>query len=195
MLNKGKKLPNYLINSLSLDPSWVDGQIQQDKQMMRDYGVASRNVKLKYSGNPLKQRLKLSAVKGEFIDFFLYKLLAKKRVVVDIIVSLVKKYWINFNSYDSVMKRLDEMLDKKYLNKNKDETLLNLYNEAYGKDKGYQMFLYFTKEGRSRFWGVGQQYFDRTGEEPWTIRLGENEKLPTEKINTKDIWEKHNLEF
>lgn len=196
MLNKGNRLPSHLINSLDLDPSWIEGQLQQDKKIMYNFGIATNAIRNgKYKGNPLKQRLKMSAVKSEFIDCFLYRFLTKKRIIVDIIVSLVKDYWVNFNSYDNVMERLDEMLDKKYLSPNKDETLIKLYNEAYGKDKGYQMFLYFTKKGRDRFWGLGQQYFDETGKEPWTIRLGENEKLPIEKINTKVIWEKHNLKF
>ena len=170
MLNKGNQLPKYLINSLDLDPSWIQLQIKNDKKIMYDYGIATDAIRNgKYRGNSLKQRLKMSAVKSEFIDCFLFKFLYKKKIIVDIIVSLVKEYWINFNILDS--KRKDEVLS------------LNLYKEAYGEDKGYQIWLYFTKKGSSRFQGLGQQFFETTRRPPYIIVLGKNELLPEKNIN------------
>ena len=106
-------IEKYIVDSLSLETKWIMPLLEKDKKIMYNFGIASFAIRNgKYKNNKVKQRLKLASVKDEFIECFLCKFLATKKVVVNIIVKLVKDYWINFNSYDNIIKQIDKLLWK-----------------------------------------------------------------------------------
>ena len=99
------------MESLDLDPSFMEGLLKQDNKIMAQFGIASLAIQNgKYKNNKTKQRLKIEATKNEFIDAFLIRFLKRKNIIITIITTAIKNYWSN--DYDRIMEELDRLLIK-----------------------------------------------------------------------------------
>jgi hypothetical protein len=102
-------IPNLWIQSLDFDPSFLQELLKNDFEIMKSFQIASLAINHgKYKNNKLKKRLKLSALKNQFIDIFLLKFLKRKNIIINIIVKSIKEYWLD--DYDRVMEQLDKLL-------------------------------------------------------------------------------------
>ena len=118
---KPKSVPKLWIDGLDLETDWIESQIQSDREIMKNFGIASYAIKNgKYKGNKQLIRMKLEATRNEFMDCFLVNFLKKKSIVVKIIVDSVKNYWKRKNSYEGIMEELDKMIKPEFLIKEKD---------------------------------------------------------------------------
>jgi len=97
------------IDSLDFDPTFLQELLKKDNQIMKSFQIASLSIKLgKYKNNKIKQKLKLSALKNEFIDIFLLKFLKRKNIIINIIVKSIKEYWKD--DYNRIMEELDKLI-------------------------------------------------------------------------------------
>ena len=108
------KIPKLWLDGLDLNPSFMESLLSKDKEIMYNFGIASKAIKMgKYRNDPTKQRLKLEATKNEFIDCFLYKYLFRKNTIIKIKNKLIMEYDFKrtkINEYDLIMKELDNLL-------------------------------------------------------------------------------------
>jgi hypothetical protein len=97
------------LDSLDFDPTFLQELLKNDFEIMKSFHIASLSINQgKYKNNKLKKRLKLAALKNEFIDIFLLKFLKRKNIIIKIIVKSIKEYWLD--DYDRVMDQLDKLL-------------------------------------------------------------------------------------
>ena len=131
-----------LIQSLDLETEWMDTLLKQDEKTMKSFGIACYAIKNgKYKNDKRKQRLKLQAVKNQFLDAFIANFLKRKSIVVSIIVKGIQDYWTNQPSeYDKLMKELDLILstpliyDKENCQEDKGKSQ-KFENELYNKER------------------------------------------------------------
>lgn len=135
------KIPKLWLDGLDLNPSFMESLLSKDKEIMYNYGIASRAIKMgKYRNDPTKQRLKLEATKNEFIDCFLYKYLFRKNTIIKIKNKLIMEYDFKrtkINEYDLIMKELDILLEinetEKLINKiEKKKYNCNCHTKGFG---------------------------------------------------------------
>ena len=167
-------IPKLWADSLDLETDWIMPLIENDKDIMFNFGIAKLAIeKGKYRNDKRRQRMKLQAVKGEFIDCFLVKYLKKKNVVIKLKNKIVMEEWRRRNSYEYLMEELDKLIDKKPEPEKPfiDEEVLQKYIDKNNgcPFRGKQEYLYFEKTGRDRFKysQVGLDFYDKTGIEPW----------------------------
>ena len=102
------------IQQLSIDhglEKYLQESIKEDKKIMYNFGLASHAIKNgKYKNDKLKQRLKLEAIKNEFIDIFLFKFLKRKEIIINIKNNCIINYFKY--DYDEIMKELDKLIIK-----------------------------------------------------------------------------------
>jgi bisphosphoglycerate-independent phosphoglycerate mutase (AlkP superfamily) len=113
-MNKNN-VPKLWIDSLDVDPSFMEDLLKKDTKIMYSYGVAVAAIKSgKYRNDPRKQRMKMAATKNDFIDLFIYKYLKRKNTVIKIKNKLIIEYDFNKrtkeNEYQLIMKELDSLL-------------------------------------------------------------------------------------
>ena len=113
-MNKNN-VPKLWIESLDVDPSFMEELLKQDNKIMYSYGLAVAAIKRgKYRNDPRKQRMKMAATKNDFIDLFIYNYLKRKNTVIKIKNKLIMEYDFNKrtkeNEYELIMKELDCLL-------------------------------------------------------------------------------------
>jgi hypothetical protein len=113
-MNKNN-VPKLWIESLDVDPSFMQELLKQDNKIMYSYGLAVAAIKSgKYRNDPRMQRLKMAATKNDFIDLFIYNYLKRKNTVIKIKNKLIMEYDFskrtNKNEYELIMKELDSLL-------------------------------------------------------------------------------------
>ena len=135
------KIPKLWLDGLDLNPSFMESLLSKDKEIMYNFGIASKAIKMgKYRNDPTKQRLKLEATKNEFIDCFLYKYLFRKNTIIKIKNKLIMEYDFKrtkINEYDLIMKELDILLEinetEKLINKiEKKKYNCNCHTKGFG---------------------------------------------------------------
>lgn len=113
-MNKNN-VPKLWIESLDVDPSFMEDLLKQDNKIMYSYGLAVAAIKSgKYRNDPRKQRMKMAATKNDFIDLFIYNYLKRKNTVIKIKNKLIIEYDFSKrtkeNEYELIMKELDSLL-------------------------------------------------------------------------------------
>jgi hypothetical protein len=113
-MNKNN-VPKLWIESLDVDPSFMEDLLRQDNKIMYSYGLAVAAIKSgKYRNDPRKQRMKMAATKNDFIDLFIYNYLKRKSTVIKIKNKLIMEYDFSKrtkkNEYELIMKELDSLL-------------------------------------------------------------------------------------
>jgi hypothetical protein len=113
-MNKNN-VPKLWIESLDVDPSFMEKLLKKDNKIMYSYGLAVAAIKSgKYRNDPRKQRMKMAATKNDFIDLFIYNYLKRKNTVIKIKNKLIMEYDFskrtNKNEYELIMKELDSLL-------------------------------------------------------------------------------------
>jgi len=108
-------VPKLWIESLDVDPSFMQELLKQDNKIMYSYGLAVAAIKSgKYRNDPRMQRLKMAATKNDFIDLFIYNYLKRKNTVIKIKNKLIMEYDFSKrtkeNEYELIMKELDSLL-------------------------------------------------------------------------------------
>ena len=108
-------VPKLWIESLDVDPSFMEDLLKQDNKIMYSYGLAVASIKSgKYRNDPRKQRMKMAATKNDFIDLFIYNYLKRKNTVIKIKNKLIMEYDFSKrtkeNEYELIMKELDSLL-------------------------------------------------------------------------------------
>ena len=113
-MNKNQ-VPKLWIESLDVDPSFMEDLLKQDNKIMYSYGLAVAAIKRgKYRNDRRKQRMKMAATKNDFIDLFIYNYLKRKNTVIKIKNKLIMEYDFSKrtkeNEYELIMKELDSLL-------------------------------------------------------------------------------------
>ena len=108
-------VPKLWIESLDVDPSFMQELLKQDNKIMYSYGLAVAAIKSgKYRNDPRMQRMKMAATKNDFIDLFIYNYLKRKNTVIKIKNKLIMEYDFSKrtkeNEYELIMKELDSLL-------------------------------------------------------------------------------------
>ena len=102
---------NIQTQSLDLETSWIEQQLKDDKNIKKNFDIASFAIKNgKYKNNKFKQKLKLLATKNEFIDFFLLKYLKRKEITINIKNKIINDFFKL--DYDKIMLELDNLIIK-----------------------------------------------------------------------------------
>lgn len=176
-------------------------EIKNNNKYMYSFGIASHAIKNgKYKNNKRLKRMKLEAVKNQFIDCKLGEWCKKINTIIKIKNKLITDYFKNLDQlddYDLLMCELDKLLDNntpkekevieiphnKEITKKINDMVLrhfssfNKYLDKYknlnlGKCKAIQEHTYFTKKGVYRFHSrIGREFYLRTGNPPFTIYL------------------------
>ena len=176
-------------------------EIKNSEKYMYSFGIASLAIKNgKYKNNKQLKRMKLEAVKNQFIDCKLGEWCKKINTIVKIKNKLIIDYFKNLDQlddYDLLMIELDKLLDnnipkekkvieyphnKEITKKINDMVLkhfssLQVYLDKYkndnlGKSKAIQEHTYFTKKGVYRFHSrIGREFYLETKTPPFTIYL------------------------
>lgn len=183
------RIPKIWVDSLDLEVDWIVSQIRDDDNLMRAFGISAKRI-ANQENSKTRRRLRMEVIKNQYMDMFLVKFLKKKSIVIKIKNKLVLDYFRKNQSvlsnslplikssqkkddFDSIMKELDELLDegcqapKSFI----DPIKLEEYRSKTKSDNEALMrYLYYEKTGRDRFrYGkYGLEYYDRTGEEPWS---------------------------
>ena len=102
---------NIQTQSLDRETYWIEQLLKDDKNIMKNFGIASFAIKNgKYKNNKFKQKLKLQSTKNEFIDIFLMKLLRRKEIIINIKNKIIKDFFKL--DYDKIMLELDNLIIK-----------------------------------------------------------------------------------
>jgi hypothetical protein len=177
-----------------LEVDWIVSQIRDNEKIMKAFAIKKKKIADAQNISKVKKRLKMEVIKNQYMDLFLVDFLKKKSVVIKIKNKLVLDYFRKNQSvlhsnnsivtplikssqkkaeYDTIMKELDELLDNASIKTKSFIEPLRL-EEYTRKTKSHSealmQYLYFEKTGRDRFrYGkYGLDFYDRTGEEPWT---------------------------
>ena len=123
---KDKVFINKLwVDSLPLDPSFLEDLLKLDHNIMSSFGVASLAVKNtpKYKKSKMLRNMKLRALKDNYIECFLAQYLKRKNVVISLKNKLILDYYSDKNKntscadkydYDSIMAELDSLIKPEY---------------------------------------------------------------------------------
>jgi hypothetical protein len=178
------RIPKIWVDSLDLEVDWIVSQIRDNDKIMKAFAISTKKIAEDKNISKVKKRLRMEVIKNEYMDLFLVDFLKKKSIVIKIKNKLVLDYFImkerknqsvhsKKDDFDSIMKELDELLDegcqapKSFI----DPIKLEEYRSKTKSDNEALMrYLYYEKTGRDRFrYGkYGLEYYDRTGEEPWS---------------------------
>ena len=112
------------------EPQQLHHQLAKDESIMYQYGICVQAVKLnpKYK-QKRKYRMKIEAIKNQFIDCFLSKEIKRIQIIVKIKNDLISEYFKKVNSYDYIMEELDKLLVKPVV---KPDPQCNCRNEGFG---------------------------------------------------------------
>jgi len=121
-----KSMPEYLYQ-------YVLDLASNDDYTLRQLGIVKQSVRNgKYSNNPRKQRLKLTATQNQLCDVFLYNFLKKRNIMIKLITAGVGTYWKNKNSYENIMAELDKLIIPEYSKKFQNIPKCNCRDKAFG---------------------------------------------------------------
>ena len=123
---KDKVFINKLwVESLPLDPSFLEDLLKLDENIMASFAVASHAIKNtpKYRKSKMLMNMKLRALKDNYIECFLSQYLKRKNIVISLKNKLVLEYYSNKKKntscadkydYDSIMAELDSLIKPEY---------------------------------------------------------------------------------
>lgn len=91
----------------------VSELLSNDKGIMLNYGICVNAVKSnpKYS-NKRVYRMKIEAIKNQFIDCFLSKQIKRVQIIMKIKNDAIKNHFEKVNSYEYIMEELDKLIVK-----------------------------------------------------------------------------------
>ena len=108
------------VDSLPLDPSFLEDLLKLDENIMASFAVASLAIKNtpKYKKSKMLMNMKLRALKENYIECFLAQYLKRKNIVISLKNKLVLEYYSNKNKdkydYESIMSELDSLIKPEY---------------------------------------------------------------------------------
>ena len=113
------------VDSLPLDPSFLEDLLKLDENIMASFAVASLAIKNtpKYKKSKMLMNMKLRALKENYIECFLAQYLKRKNIVISLKNKLVLEYYSNKNKdipysdkldYYSIMAELDLLIKPEY---------------------------------------------------------------------------------
>ena len=108
------------VDSLPLDPSFLEDLLKLDENIMASFAVASLAIKNtpKYKKSKMLMNMKLRALKENYIECFLAQYLKRKNIVISLKNKLVLDYYSNKNKdkldYESIMSELDSLIKPEY---------------------------------------------------------------------------------
>ena len=116
------------VDSLPLDPSFLEDLLKLDENIMASFAVASLAIKNtpKYKNSKMLMNMKLRALKDNYIECFLAQYLKRKNIVISLKNKLVLDYYSDKNlitssfsayDYDSIMAELDSLIKPEYKRK------------------------------------------------------------------------------
>ena len=141
---------NYFEN---IDPKIIQDELYNDKKVMYSYGLCVGATKIKYSNDKRRYRMKVEAIKNQFVDTYLEKLFYKMQIDKG---------------------KLNEDL----LNYHKNENYKKYNFKKHFPLHYYNMFYYFSRKGAGRFPNkISRDFFLKTGKEPYTFSLSDKNKI------------------
>ena len=112
-MSKLNNIPKLWQDGLDIDEEMFSNLLAKDKEVMYCFGLASAAVKTgKHRNSPAMVRMKIKAIKNEYIDAFLYSYLKKKDITIKLKNKLILEYYPKYkrNQYESIIKELDSLL-------------------------------------------------------------------------------------
>lgn len=112
-MSKLNNIPKLWEDAIDVEPEFFETLLTRDREIMYCFGLATAAVRVgKNSHNPALVRMKIKAIKNEYIDAFLWTYLKKKDVIIKLKNKLILEYYPQYkrNEYDRIIKELDSLI-------------------------------------------------------------------------------------